>query len=138
MALEQDAGARVWGLNFRLSTGILDDAAAEMQALGLEVKEFFVLDGVDEQPYPAQIAQRLAMSRPTMTLHLRNLEEKGFLLREIDPTDLRRHRLGLTSKGKVVTRKARKVLSDRYAARLARLDDAEQAEFSRLLEKLVG
>ena len=132
----EEGGARVWSLNFRLSTGVLDDAAAEMHALGIEVKEFFVLDGVDEQPYPAQIAKRLAMSRPAVTLHLRNLERKGLLRREIDPTDLRRHRLTFTSKGKVVTSKARKVLSDRYGARLARLDDGEQAEFSRLLEKL--
>ena len=135
---EGEDGARVWSLNFRLSTGVLDEAAAELAALGLEGKEFFVLDGIAEHPYPAEIARRLAMSKPAVTLHLRNLEKKGLLRRDIDPADLRRHRLTLTTKGEVVSGTARTVIAEKYAARLARLDENERAEFSRLLEKLTG
>ena len=135
---QEDDGARVWSLNFRLSTNVLDEAAAEMEALGLEGKEFFVLDGIAEHPYPARIARRLAMSRPAVTLHLRNLEKKGLLRRDIDPADLRRHRLTLTAKGKRVSGKAQQAIAGKYAARLARLDENERAEFSRLLEKLTG
>jgi DNA-binding MarR family transcriptional regulator len=136
VASGNENGAYVWALNFRLSTGVLNDATIEIEELGIEAKEFFVLDGVDEQPYPAQIATRLAMSRPAVTLHLRNLERKGLLRREIDPVDLRRHRLILTEKGEDITAKARNVLSEKYAARLARLDGDERSEFSKLLEKL--
>ena len=135
---KQEDGARVWSLNFRLSTGVLDEAAAEMEALGIEGKEFFVLDGIVEHPYPARIARRLAMSRPAVTLHLRNLEKKGLVRRDIDVADLRRHRLTLTAKGEVVSGKAKQVIAKKYAARLARLDESERAEFSRLLEKLTA
>ena len=133
---DEEHGAHVWSLNFRLSTGVLDEATAEMAAIGVEVKEFFVLDGVKEQPYPAQIATRLSMSRPAVALHLRNLESKGLLRREMDAGDLRRHRLTLTPKGDEVIKRARKVISDKYGARLARLDPSEKEEFSRLLGKL--
>jgi DNA-binding MarR family transcriptional regulator len=134
---EKADGARIWGLNYRLSTVVLGEAAGGIEALGIETKEFFVLDGVEELHYPAAIAQRLSMSRPTIALHLRNLEEKGLLTREVDQGDLRRHRLRLTTKGTDIAREARYVLSNAYAARLARLDDGESLQFGKLLAKLV-
>ncbi|TMV75506.1 MarR family transcriptional regulator [Thioclava sp. BHET1] len=130
-------GARVWGLNFRLSTAVLHEAAAEMATLGLEVKEFFVLDGVEDEPYPAGLARRLTISKPGLALLLRSLESKTLLRREIDPQDLRRHRLTLTPAGHRALTKARNIVSARYGARLARLEDSEREAFGRLLEKLV-
>ena len=132
-----DDGVRIWGLNFRLSTDVLGDATDGIEALGIEVKEFFVLDGVEELSYPAEIAQRLSMSRPTMTLHLRNQEKKGVLTREVDPGDLRRHRFTLTPKGSEVARKARGLVSDAYSTRLDRLDLCERDQFGKLLAKFV-
>jgi hypothetical protein len=43
---ERGDGARIWGLNFRLSTVVLGEAAAGIEALGIETKEFFVLAGM--------------------------------------------------------------------------------------------
>lgn len=136
MAGDSD-GTRIWGLNFRLSTVVLEEATPAIEALGIEAKEFFVLDGVEELGYPAMIAQRLSMSRPTIALHLRHLEDKALLTREMDQSDLRRHRLTLTEEGREVTRKARKVLSEAYDARLDRLDASEKEHFAMLLAKLV-
>ena len=136
MAGSED-GARIWGLNFRLSTEVLGDATTGIEELGIEAKEFFVLDGVEELSYPAEIARRLSMSRPALTLHLRNLEQKGFLTREVDRADLRRHRLTLTARGNEVARTARRLIAETYDARLDRLSVAEKKRFGKLLAKLV-
>ena len=136
MSVGKTDAARVWSLNFHLLTGVIDEAAAGIEALGLEVKEFFVLDGVEELPYPAQLAKRLSIPKPTITLYLKNLEAKGFVRREIDPEDLRRHRLRITASGRKTVTRARNILSDRYGERLARLNDSERDEFQRSLEKL--
>lgn len=130
-------GARIWSLNFRLSTVVLGEATPAIEALGIETKEFFVLDSVEELNYPALIAERLSMSRPMIALHVRHLEDKGLLTREMDQSDLRRHRLRLTDDGHVTTDKARELLSDCYNARLERFSGAEKDHFAALLAKLV-
>lgn len=134
---EADA-ATIFRLNFRFSTEVLNEAAPEIEALGLEPKEFFVLDGVEERPYPAELARYLSMPKPTITLYLKNLQGKGFIVRAIDDQDLRRHRLELTESGRRTVTESRAVLSGRYAERLGRLSAGEQAEFATLLEKLVS
>jgi DNA-binding MarR family transcriptional regulator len=134
---EADA-ARIFRLNFRFSTEVLNEAAPEIEASGLEPKEFFVLDGVEERPYPAELARYLSMPKPTITLYLKNLQGKGFIVRTIDEQDLRRHRLELTASGRRTVTKARAALSCRYAERLGRLSPSEQGEFAALLEKLVS
>lgn len=134
---ESDA-ARLFRLTLRLSTETLNGAAPEIEALGLEVKEFFVLDGVEERPYPAELSLHLSIPRPTMTLYLKNLQARGLIVREIDPQDLRRHRLELTEHGCQVLANARNHLFGRYRERLLRLDPREQAELAGLLRKLVS
>lgn len=135
---DQTEAARIWRLNLQLSTELLNEAAAEIEALGLEAKEFFVLDGIEARPYPAELARCLSMPKPSMTLYLKHLQGKGFLVRRIDSQDLRRHRLKLTASGRTTLTQARAVLSDHYGARLARLSGGERDEFARTLEKLTG
>lgn len=134
---EADA-ARIFRLNLQLSTETLTAAAPEIEALGLEAKEFFVLDGLEERPYPAELARHLSMPKPTVTLYLKNLQAKGLIVRGIDAQDLRRHRLELTALGLETLTQARASLASRYGERLARLSRREQDEFVRLLEKLSG
>ena len=100
------------------------------------MKEFFVLDGVEEAPYPAELAKRLFIAKPTITMYLKSLEAKGFIRREIDPEDLRRHRLLVTSSGRKSVARARSIISVMFDERLSRLNDGERDEFQRLLEKL--
>jgi DNA-binding MarR family transcriptional regulator len=130
-------GARIWGLNFRLSTVVLGEATPAIKALGIEPKELFVLDGVEDLGYPAPIAERLSMSRPTIALHLRHLEDKALITREMDQSDLRRHRLTLTPHGRTIARRARQLLSEAYDARLNRLSATERDQFAALLAALV-
>ncbi|MET0340294.1 MAG: MarR family transcriptional regulator [Polyangiales bacterium] len=128
--------AKLWSLNYRLVANVLADVSAEVAALGLEVKELFVLSEMDEHPYPAELAGSLCIPKPTVTAYLKRLESAGLVRREIDAADLRRHRLGLTAAGRKVLGHGMELLSSAFGARLGRLTGAEQGELRRLFEKL--
>jgi len=128
--------AKIWSLNYRLLTAVITSASAEIAELGLEIKEFFVLADIEECPYPAEIAERLCIPKPSVTVYLKSLEASGFVRREIDANDLRRHRLILTPAGQKAVTRGRAVLSDAYGERLSRLSATEREELQKLLEKL--
>jgi DNA-binding MarR family transcriptional regulator len=130
-----DAG-RLWSLNYRLLVAIITSVGPDITQLGLEVKELFVLAELDEHPHPADLAQVLSMPKPTVTLYLKRLEAAGFLRREIDAADLRRHRLSLTPEGRKVMNRGLALLSNAFGARLARLSATQQTDLAALLEKL--
>lgn len=128
--------AKVWSLNYQLVMSVIVAVAPELAELGLEPKELFVLSEVDEHAHPAELAGVLCMPKPTVTVHLKRLEAAGFLRREIDAEDLRRHRLLLTPSGRKAMTQGLALLSDAFRARLERLSDAQQAQLAALLEQL--
>jgi DNA-binding MarR family transcriptional regulator len=128
--------ARVWSLNYRLLTSVITSVSPDVGALGLEVKELFVLAAIDEHPHPAELAVTLCMPKPTVTVNLKRLEAAGFVRREIDADDLRRHRLIVTPVGRKVMARGLALLAEAFGARLERLSTSEQSELKALLEKL--
>src|SRR6478752_768542 len=92
--------ARIWSLNYQLLTSVIASVAPAIAALGLDAKELFLLAEVDEHAYPAELAATLLMPKPTVTMTVKRLEASGFLRREIDTEDLRRHRLAMTPSGR--------------------------------------
>lgn len=134
--VEHASAARIWRLTYQFSAEVLTEAAPQLEALGLEPKEFFVLDGINERPFPAELARYLSMPKPTVTAYLKSLQAKNFIAREIDAQDLRRHRLVLTPAGQIAITAARNALAARYDVRLARLKKSERADFEQLLECL--
>jgi DNA-binding MarR family transcriptional regulator len=128
---------KVWSLNYRLITSIITSVAPEVAALKLEVKELFVLAEIDEHPHPAELAIRLSMPKPSVTVYLKRLEAAGLVRREIDPTDLRRHRILVTPAGRKLMTRGLVLLSNAFGARLARLTTTEQGELKTLLEKMI-
>ena len=128
--------AKVWSLNYRLLMSVITSVAPAIAELGLETKELFVLAEIDEHPHPAELASTLCMPKPTVTVNLKRLEAAGFVRREIDATDLRRHRLLLTSEGRKAMTKGLALLSEAFGERLGRLSAAQQAELMALLEAL--
>ena len=128
--------AKVWSLNYRLLMTVITSVSPDVVKLGLETKELFVLAEIDEHPHPADLASTLSMPKPTVTMYLKALEAAGFVKREIDATDLRRHRLLLTAPGRKVMTRGLALLSEAFRARLSRLNSTEQAELKSLLEKL--
>src|SRR6202166_4197007 len=127
---------RLWSLNYRLVVSVITSVAPDITDLGLETKELFVLAEVDVHPHPAELASVLCMPKPTVTMYVKRLEAAGFLRREIDGADLRRHRLTLPSEGGKTMGDGLALLSKAFGARLARLNSAQQSELATLLEKL--
>jgi len=127
---------RMWSLSFRLVNGVIVGVASQLATLGLEPKELFVLAEVDDHPHPAALADALCMPKPTITVYLKRLEASGLVKREIDPDDLRRHRLTVTAAGRRVLTKGLALLTDAFGARLGRLSAKQQGELASLLETL--
>ena len=132
---EVDA-AKIWSLNYRVLLSVISCAEAGICALGLESKELFLLAEIDEHPYPAELAATLSMPKATVTVYLKRLEAAGFVRREIDPADLRRHRLLLTPAGRRAAADGLTLLSDEFNKRVGRLTAAQQKELKNLLEKI--
>ncbi|KJQ52701.1 MarR family winged helix-turn-helix transcriptional regulator [Microbacterium sp. SA39] len=132
-----DDGAELWKLNQRLLTRVLNAAAPQFEDVGIETKEFFVLDEVDASRYPAELAAQLMLPKASVTMYLRNLVAKGLVRREIDEDDLRRHRLTTTEKGREVRAAALDALAVEFATMMGRLDARDQAEFRRMLITLL-
>lgn len=129
--------AKIWSLNYRVLLSVISCAEADICALGLESKELFLLAEIDEHPYPAELAATLSMPKATVTLYLKRLEAAGFVRREIDPSDLRRHRLQFTPAGRRAARDGLRLLSDEFDKRLGRLTVAQRNDLKSLLEKIL-
>ncbi|MEU4052170.1 MarR family transcriptional regulator [Streptomyces olivaceus] len=130
-------GARLWKLNQRLLGVVMDACTAELTALGLETKEFFVLAEVENSPYPAQIASALLLPRASVTVYVRNLVAKGLVERKIDEADLRRHRLVLSDAGVTARDRALATLAAEYDRRLARITEQDRVDLQRILGQML-
>jgi DNA-binding MarR family transcriptional regulator len=135
MSLED--AAKIWSLNYQVLLSVIGSVETDITALGVDSKELFLLAEIDEHPYPAELATTMSMPKPTVTVYLKRLEAAGFMRREIDPADLRRHRLQLTPAGRRVTKDGLALLSDAFSKRLERLTRAQQKELKSLLEQIL-
>jgi DNA-binding MarR family transcriptional regulator len=129
---------KVWALNYRLVSSVIVDVAPALHALGLEVKELFLLAELEAHPHPAALAEALLIPKPSVTVYVKRLEAAGFLRREIDSADLRRHKLSLSPEGRKVMTRGLALLADAFNVRMGRLTAAQQAQFKALLEKLLS
>ena len=135
--MSQVDAAKIWSLNYRVLLSVVSCVEADLTALGLDSKELFLLAEIDEHPYPAELAATMSMPKPTVTVYLKRLEAAGFVRREIDPADLRRHRLLLTPAGRRATRDGLAVLSEAFDKRLGRLTTVQRKELKNLLEQIL-
>jgi DNA-binding MarR family transcriptional regulator len=127
---------KVWTLNYRLVTAVISEVAPALRELGIEVKELFLLAELDAHPHPAALAEVLLIPKPSVTVYVKRLEEAELVKREIDNSDLRRHKLSLTPEGRKVMSGGLALLAEAFGQRLARLTATQQAELKSLLEKL--
>jgi DNA-binding MarR family transcriptional regulator len=112
-------------------------AAARLEVHGLFLTAPFMLQQVQEQCYPSQIAAALGLQLPTVSQLLRRLEQEGLVARELDPTDRRRFRFALTERGRHALRVGTECMTAALEEQLARLTPAERAIFGALLQKMV-
>ena len=116
---------------------VINSVAPDITELGLEPKELFLLSEVEAHPHPAELAGVLSMPKPTVTIYVKRLEAAGFVRREIDAADLRRHRLMLTPEGRKTLVRGLALLSKAFGARMTRLTQTQQSELAMLLERLI-
>jgi len=128
---------KVWSLSYRLVMSVILEVAPALQTLSLEVKELFLLAELDAHPHPAALAETLLMPKPTVSMYVKRLETAGFVKREIDNADLRRHKLTLTAEGRKAMTRGSALLAGAFGARLGRLSGAQQTELRSLLERLL-
>ena len=119
--------AKTWSLHYRLITSVIASIAPALAEIGLEVKELFLLAAVDDHPHPAELSGTCMIPKPTVTMYVKRLESAGFLKREIDSADLRRHRLTLTADGRKVTTRGMSMVTEAFGLRLSRLGVAGAA-----------
>jgi DNA-binding MarR family transcriptional regulator len=122
----------------RLIQSVVDDSEAELEAIGLSAKAFFLLEAVEEHPFPAMLARRMHLPPPTVTYLVKGLEEKGFLGRQAEPADLRRFRLVVTDAGHEALRRGRDALNGALHRRLDRLGREDVVTFDRIVGRLAG
>lgn len=134
--MERIDALSLWRLNYRVMVATIASVSDEVAALGLEWKELNILDAIPDHPHPAALAERLMIPKPTMTAYLKRLEAAGLVRREIDPEDLRRHRLSLTASGKKLGQKGMALFSEAFGTRLARLTPPQRATLAQLLEAM--
>jgi DNA-binding MarR family transcriptional regulator len=137
MSKSLDDAAKIWSLNYQVLLSVISTVETDITALGLDSKELFLLAEIDDHPYPAELASTMSMPKATVTVYLKRLEAAGFVRRDIDPADLRRHRLQLTPAGRRATKDGLALLSGAFGKRLERLTRAQQGELKNLLEQIL-
>lgn len=73
-----------------------------------------------------------------MTVYVRNLVAKGFVRREIDEADLRRHRLVLTAEGTQARDRALAALVAECDRRLTKVTPQDRVELQRILKAMLA
>jgi DNA-binding MarR family transcriptional regulator len=117
-------------------TSLLAEVAPRIRALRLEIKEFLLLSKLDEHPNPAALARVLVAPKPSVTFMVKRMEALGYVRRELQPDDLRRFRLTLTSSGRSAMESAREIFDQEFGRRLSRLTQAQRVELMRIFERL--
>lgn len=127
----------VWTLQYRLVTKVILTVAPALRALDLEVKELFLLAELDDYPHPATLSDALLIPKASVTMYVKRLEKIGYIKREIDPEDLRRHKLTMTSEGRKALHKGLAMLGHAFGTRMNLLSAAQQNELRWMLEKML-
>ena len=85
---------------------------------------------------PTELARSQRLRKNTISAHLRALEERGLIEREIDPYDLRAFRIQLSEEGRQTVRHTLPVHINFLNELVGELTEAEIEQLEQLLEKL--
>jgi len=129
----------VWDLLghlWRLQRSLREETEKGLEHLGISGLEAWLLRVLQLHPYPSEAARRMGLPLPTVSHMLKRLEEGGFVVRTLDPKDLRRFAFRLTDGGEEALSRAEALMAEALRRRLARLSPEEVRALLRLLARL--
>ena len=111
---------------------------AALADLNLSAAEINALANLAEGGTPniRQLSQRTGTRASTLTSLLDRLENRGYLVRELDPADRRSFRLPLTTAGQAVAAQVLAAIADLERKTLSRLDAAQLAGYHAVITAL--
>ncbi|MCE8008156.1 MarR family winged helix-turn-helix transcriptional regulator [Aestuariivita sp.] len=129
----------VWRLNFLANFFTATVYRELSERFDLSRPEFVILYCLRQQPglLARDVAQVTGQPKNSISRAISDLVRKGVITRDTDPRDKRIKRLSLTDAGSDLLARALPILLDRQATMHAALSEAEQAEFLRLLDKMI-
>jgi DNA-binding MarR family transcriptional regulator len=109
---------------------------AVVEQTGLPFSRIRILNRLSRRPMTVkQVAHAAAMDAPATTVAVNDLEDRGLVVRETDPTNRRCKVVSLTDAGREMVHRIDTV-DDPAPDALAGLDDAELNELRAILTKL--
>lgn len=109
---------------------------AVVEQAGMPFSRIRILKRLDRQPMSvSQVAHAATMDPPAATVAVNDLEARGLVVRETDPSNRRSKVVSLTDAGRAIVRKIDAV-DDPAPDLLASLDDTELKGLHALLEML--
>jgi DNA-binding MarR family transcriptional regulator len=111
---------------------------AVVEQTGLPFSRIRILKRLDRRPMSVkQVAQAATIDAPAATVAVNDLEERGLVVRSVDPTNRRCKVVSLTDAGRNMVRKI-DAIHDPAPDVLAALDDTELKELRAILGKLAA
>jgi DNA-binding MarR family transcriptional regulator len=111
---------------------------AVVEQSGLPFSRIRILKRLSRQSMSVkELARAATIDAPAATVAINDLEERGLVVRQTDPTNRRSKIVSLTDAGRAVVRKMG-AINDPAPDILATLDDAELKSLQTILEKLVA
>ena len=137
---DSSAKATECAMNLVLTAGLLEKHIASLIApLGLSPATGLVLSILadSEAPIsPNKIAERLIISRASVTSLLDSLEKRGFVKRQPHPSDRRMLLVELTNAGRQVANQFRPIVHQHQKVWLNALNEKEQEQLIQTLRRL--
>lgn len=90
----------------------------------------------DRDVIPGNISEEMGISSARVAAALNSLEEKGLIIRSIDPGDRRRFIVSLTEKGKLETERQTQLMLEKGVAVLKKLGEDDAKEYVRILGRV--
>lgn len=108
------------------------------KASGISVSQLIALQEIRRAKCmsPSQLAERMSLSRGTITTLMRKLEGRALVAREADAFDKRRHFFSLTADGEKVLDEAPEMLHEKFTDAFGDLQAWEQAQIITALERV--
>jgi len=145
----QNPAARLWATSVgadpafllaRANALSLADATASLAAQGLKVRSYSVLAlaVAGSRPTQRELSEFLRLDPSQIVSVIDDLEHRGWVRREPDPSDRRVNVVVATDAGRAACATAREAVESAQRAHFASLDDDEFRTFTVLLRRLAG